>query len=399
MFVERRETTPSGSRSGDSSAGTSVSPQALRTLDDELARVSFRALGSRDADKLRYAADGLDAHTIRASVRAAADLFAHTLLVALGAESRSAEGQKYDARRKQDARRKSAKMEPKPAEVEGAMARVAGANVGRKDGAKGGDALMRRKSFTGLVSRRQSECTLGGRETPSSSSLSREIVQCFDDLNTISKSFVHLAVTQRTAVTDVCIDAMRGALPALQTISKQFSPGILAASKSARAAATRAASLIAEQERLAPATVEDHAAASALRLRGGELMILAEKVAAQAEEALAETSKAIEGIGTRVARGGFQAVFQYAKKDSRSNKDHGKSSVPSVSRPASLLNTVDCRSRELAAIVGAFESKVTTNVAEAKAASSARKIHAIEGAPTEKRMKRSKSVWQRRTGA
>jgi hypothetical protein len=360
-----------GARGGGRVGGKQQAAAATGSmeLDTALARIAFRALGSREADKLRLLTDGMPPEQLQAAVRAAADVFASAVhcaidssagLPAAVAPDRRSRGGKGESQlelaaslrgeRLQESAAKAAKIAVPPPEK--ARRRLGFGRRGRTD--------------------------LKDADAPRSvADVAADMETALAELRGLSAAFVDMTSSHRNAVLDVCHDALRSASPALTAIEQQFAGGLVEAAKSTTAASRRVAALAAEQDELLGAPMGSSTPLSAVT---GEISSMIDRVNAIATEANWQARHSVEIMTGKMARGGFSAVIATSSRlDTRSllprRKSEEATRVPKGVRAASMLNTVDSRSAEVSTIVTQFNDDLQ-NAAERVSAISSQRVPA-----------------------
>jgi hypothetical protein len=401
------------------SAGASLPLPERDTLpgsdefDTALARIAFRAIGARDADKLRALADEVPREELPDRVVAAAKVFAHALFVAIDASADVAALQARSAAMHRV-------LAPDVSAVEGAGTRLRGqrargqrmradrpaVNAGsgtapsqaakqiadnqeeesqivvtqaqRRASAAAAPTAVRRESTaapgtTTLARRRQSTFLRRKRDkalpsdyhfsnkpsTGPRDSLVDAVQESMRELQLVASAFADVTVIRRNAISEVCTEIIRQAVEPLTKIEKRFSQGILEAVDRARSVAVRAANL-ANERTLQASSPEFQVAATELDVLASNTLKLTDKLAIAATEALFESQQALQILSARVSRGSFAAVIASGRTSGRLDT---RPFLPQKNlkayRVSAMLNKIDCRSAELQGIVGTYREDIS----------------------------------------
>lgn len=390
-------------------------------LDIALTRVAFRALGSRDAEKLRRLANSIPPEEISSRVRAAADIFAYTVMVALdstaGLPKSKDREETTETSREGSSRRFSFLLQKakerhdheKSSELSGFVAKRRLTDLSVKqsssrrhsfvDGGRGKELgerenRMARRSTSSLLKRgfgRQSsrrsasgnmstlhrseeaelelndgsnmECRFNPPSPQPARDLDEAIHNTIGELSQVATAFADLASSHRVAVAAVCLDAIRDIVEPITNIEKRFCRGIGNAVARTQAVADRIERLAVAKCRQSSIPKSNDDSISALRVLASTTTALTDHVGVVAREGLFELRHAVEILATRANRGSFPAVIASANPHRAISGQHLLLQKDDKKyRPAAMLNKLDCRAAELALVIAAYHDSVLAAV-------------------------------------
>lgn len=335
-----------------------------KDLDAMLTKIAFRAMTSRDADKLRELTLNMDTHARRKAVRAASDIFAHTVLCSVS-ELAGMGGDR--AHRLTESRPDAVAKVLAGEKVKAAGEKARKEHLAKTSSAGGGLFGWRRKKEDNKVR--------------GMADIAAEMDAGLAELRGLSTAFLSMAATHRKAVLEVCDEALKTAGPTLNIIEEQFARGVQTATASITASAAKISALAKESENLAEGS------SGSVVKSAAEIMVLTDSVSMTTKEANLQAHNAVGIMTGKVnKKDGFNKMVQ----ENRNAKTliPTKRSDGSRIRAAGMLNTVDARSAEVASIVSTFDSDLDHAMTKTKASAD----HMLtNGQPTDGKKKKLKS--------
>lgn len=332
-------------------------------FDAMLAKIAFRAMTSRDADKLRELTLNMDPHARRKAVRTASDIFAHTVLCSVS-ELAGMGGDR--GRRLTESRPDTVAKVLAGEKVKAAGEKARKEHLAKSSSAGGGIFGWRRKKQDNKV-----------REM---ADIGAEIDAGLAELRGLSTAFLSMAATHRKAVLEVCDEALKTAGPTLNIIEEQFARGVQTATASITTSALKIAALAEESENLSDVSSRSVVKSAA------EILRLTDSVGMATKEANLQAHNA---VGIMTGKVNKKDGFNKMVEENRNAKNiiPRKRSDGSRIRAAGMLNTVDARSAEVASIVSTFDSDLDHAMTKTKASAD---NMLTNGQPKEVNKKRTK---------
>lgn len=337
-------------------------PRHSTELDCALARIAFRALSTRDADKLRLLTADMSPSQLEASVRTAAHVFANAVYCAI--DGSACEADFVPSSRSSKSSKATSQIELasilRGEKIEDTVAKAARVASQRSPERQSRKRFAPQRSQSAKISRKRKRTV---------EDVDAEMKVACAELRSLSQAFTDMTVLHRQAVLETCHDALRTAQPALVLIEKQFAGGLEKAAKSTADASRRVALLAEEQDSLVDEPPRSSSSLSAVAV---DITTMTERVGVIAAEANLQSRKSAEVMTEQLARVGFSGMISSANSrlDTRKllprRKIEDASRGSKSTRASCLLNLIDSRSVEVSEIVAQFNDDVQRAVVEAK---------------------------------